>query len=332
MLKVAAGTPLLDVIALAYQANQPILLHGNHGVGKTQLLEQAAQKLKIGFLVRDLSLMEPPDLVGIPRIQSDGRTHYAPPAFLPRNGRGLIVFEELNRCPRYMQAPCLQLLTARTLNDYELPAGWLPCAAINDAGDGYLADELDQALLSRFLRVKVIPNLEQWTEWAHKAAKLHPKIIRFVENSPHVFADPVANPRAWTYASQLYKAWQTGKEKDQDLLLIALAGVLNEKWALAFCGSLSDNKNPLTASQIIDQYPAHQSLVRGWVAGGQLDVVSATLEQVKRHLQKQSNYNQVIETSPKFKNLQSFLDDVPADLKVDFEDWAAGRGFTHFSG
>src|SRR5207249_5537844 len=99
MLTIAAGMPLIELVALAYQANLPVLLHGRHGVGKSELLAQAAARLGIGLVVRDLSLMEPPDLVGMPKVGKDGKTHYAVPSFLPTAGRGLLVFEELNRCP-----------------------------------------------------------------------------------------------------------------------------------------------------------------------------------------------------------------------------------------
>jgi MoxR-like ATPase len=127
---VAAGRPLIDAIKQCFAANRSPLLVGRHGVGKSAVLAQAARELGGRCISRDLSLMEPPDLVGMPRL--DGKvTRYLPPAFLPTKGRGLIVFEELNRCPNYMRAPCLQLLTDRSLNDYRLPPGWLPAAAIN---------------------------------------------------------------------------------------------------------------------------------------------------------------------------------------------------------
>jgi MoxR-like ATPase len=102
MQTIPVGPALLELLVLAYRADQPVLLHGRHGVGKSAVLAAAAAHLGIGLIVRDLSLMEPPDLLGIPRVGEDGRTHYAVPAFLPQTGRGLLVFEELNRCPRYM--------------------------------------------------------------------------------------------------------------------------------------------------------------------------------------------------------------------------------------
>jgi len=126
MRTVTAGSRVVRLIQWAYKADQPVLLIGKHGVGKSTLLDQAARVLQVRCVVRDLSMMEPTDLAGIPSIGDDGRTRYAPPSFLPADGCGLLVFEELNRCPPYMQAPCLQLLTCRFLNDYQLPPGWLP--------------------------------------------------------------------------------------------------------------------------------------------------------------------------------------------------------------
>lgn len=330
MLTMAAGAPLMDLITLAYQANMPVLLHGRHGVGKSEILAQAARQIGMDTVVRDLSLMEPPDLLGLPQIGEDGRTHYALPSFLPCTGRGLLVFEELNRCPRYMQAPCLQLLTARQLNDYVLPEGWLPCAAINDAADGYLADELDAALLSRFLQVTVVPDVTEWAHWA-RAHQVHSHIVDFVENSPGVFDDPAANPRAWVRASQLLTVWEHG-ERSQLLLTTALAGVLSEKWTLAFLQVYSNERRPLRPDEIIEAYPTHQAAVRRWTSQGHLDVVAASLELLKRHLQAQRHYDAVIGAALRKAHVEAFLADLPADLRHQAHEWLLERGYTELAG
>jgi MoxR-like ATPase len=155
---IAAGRPLIDLAKACYAADVPLLVVGVNGVGKSEMLQQAAAELGIGCRVYDLSVMEPVDLVGLPR-ERDGRTAFSPPDSLPTQGKGFLVFEELNRCPRYMQAPCLQLLTARRINDYVLPPGWLPAAAVNPVEEGgYEVVELDPALLSRFVCVAVRPD------------------------------------------------------------------------------------------------------------------------------------------------------------------------------
>lgn len=329
MMQVAAGPQLIDVIALAYKADQPVLLEGTHGIGKSDLLAEAAQALGIGCIVADLSLMEPPDLVGIPRVHDDGRTHYAPPAFLPRDGRGLLVFEELNRCPRYLAAPCLQLLTARRLNDYALPAGWLPCAAVNNAADGYHTDELDPALLSRFLQVTVIAEVSAWLGWA-RAQRLHPKICAFVEQSPDIFADPAANPRAWTYANKLLAAWEQ-TARDESMLATLLAGVLGERWAHAFLQFFGNHRRPLRPDEILEAYPAHAATVRQWIAQGYLDTLAASIKLLTKFLEPQRRYDAVVADPAQKANVDLFLADLSGDLKREVEEWCAERGFAGFT-
>src|SRR4051794_9774042 len=99
MMSVAAGEPVIELLELAYRSDQPVLLIGHRGVGKSQFVEQAARRLGIGYRVRDLSMREPVARAGTPRIEEDGRPRYAAPGFLPRRGRGLLVLEELNRAP-----------------------------------------------------------------------------------------------------------------------------------------------------------------------------------------------------------------------------------------
>ena len=325
MLTLQAGKPVLEGIRLAYGSNLPILLEGRHGAGKSELLAEAARALNIELIVRDLSLMEPPDLIGIPRVGDDGRTHYMPPSFLPADGRGLLAFEELNRCPRYMQGPCLQLLVTRTLNDYALPAGWLPCAAINSADDGYLVDQLDPALLSRFLRIRVVPDVVQWADWARNGGRVHDKVVQFVEHSPGVFDDPDSNPRSWTYVSSFLRTWESG-ERISDILTTCLAGLVSEKWALSFLQFYNASRRPLTAQQVIENYAAHRASMKRWIANSQLDVVNASLETLKRRLQRQQNYDAVVADPTKKANVQAFFSDLPPDLRRDLNSWLNDRG------
>src|SRR6266540_697586 len=63
---VPIGERAAAVLALAYRANRAVLLEGPTGIGKSELVKQVADELGIGFAVLDLSLLEPPDLVGLP--------------------------------------------------------------------------------------------------------------------------------------------------------------------------------------------------------------------------------------------------------------------------
>ena len=105
--KLPVGLRLMAVLMVAYRARRPVLLEGPTGIGKSEIVEQVAREMGIEFIVLDLSLLEPPDLVGLPVIK-DGRTTYALPVILPCSGDGILMLEELNRAERYIQQPALQ--------------------------------------------------------------------------------------------------------------------------------------------------------------------------------------------------------------------------------
>lgn len=321
---VSAGPDLLRLLALAYRADQPVLLHGRHGVGKSELLAQTARDLGIRVIVRDLALMEPPDLIGIPEVR-DGRTHYAPPEYLPHDGAGLLVFEELNRCPRYMQTPTLQLLTARQLNDYRLPKGWLPVGAVNDARDGYFVDDLDPALQSRFLQVEVVPDPEAWCAWA-SAHGVHKTVVEFVAGSPEVFHNPDSNPRAWTYASRLLQVWEATDARHDDDLAAGLAGLLDETWAHAFLATYMGNSKPLDATQIVAGYPSWRAGALAWKWTGRLDLLNASWRALRRRLQARKAFDEVLLDQNARTNVETFLADLPADLRREAGEWFDERG------
>jgi len=323
---VTAGDRVVSLIRWAYEADQPVLLSGKHGVGKSTLLEQAAEILGIRCVVRDLSMMEPTDLAGIPTIGEDGRTRYAPPAFLPADGRGLLAFEELNRCPPYMRAPCLQLLTCRFLNDYQLPPGWLPVAAINPDGEDYHVEELDPALLSRFLQVRVVADPTQWTKWAGRHGRVHKKVTGFVQYTPGIFDDPVSNPRAWTYASNLLRVWEENGRNDE-LLLDGLAGVVGERWARAFLQFYSDKKSPFSADEILEDYAKCRNTVKLWLSDASLDLIAASLESLKGRLKSRGNYEALLGDAAKKENVRQFLFDLPPDLKRQVRSWLKEQGY-----
>ncbi len=323
---IPAGPKLIRRIVLAYRSNVPVMLHGLHGVGKSEILAQASEKLDVGLLVRDLSLMEPPDLVGIPEVDG-GRTHFRPPACLPTTGSGLLVFEELNRCPRYMQAPTFQLLTARELNDYVLPDGWLPVAAVNDATDGYSVDDLDPALMSRFAHIRVVADARSWCSWA-SGAGVHPAVIAFVGQAPKVFEKPTSNPRSWTYASRVLNAWESSPDRQEDDLVTLLAGLLDESWAHAFLKVYQTRPRVPAASEIANDYRAWRRKVRAWVRAGRLDMVTATWLSLKAGLSEASFRQDVVSDPMCIGNVEQFIEDMHAELRTEAGEWLSTEGIT----
>jgi hypothetical protein len=310
-MKVKAGTDVIEVVATAYKANLPVLLEGPHGVGKSQLIEQAARQLKIDFIVRDLSLMEPPDLIGLP-VQQNGLTIYAPPAFLPTKGQGILAFEELNRSERYMMSPCLQLLTARCLNDYKLPQGWLPVAAINPASEGYDVRVLDPALQSRFIRVQVEADVKGWLAWAETNG-VHAGVRQYVEQVPDIF--DTTNPRSWSYVSDLVAANGGVGAGSRQILLAGIAGLVGETHAKAFLKQCRDgNDTAIRVDAVLRKYRSVRPMVKGWAQARRTDQLQSIAHQVQVELQSSDVCDEIQKSPAMSKNLQDFIKDLPGDI------------------
>lgn len=227
----ASGVPVggraAAVLKLAYRANRAVLLEGATGIGKSELVRQVADELGIGFAVLDLSLLEPPDLVGLP-VLADGRTTWAVPATLPTAGAGILLLEELNRADRTVQQPALQLLTARRLHEYELPPGWVPFAAVNPEDGEYQVTPLDPALRARFLQLKVRADVRHWREWANRNCP--GTAVKRLAAQHDDLLDTIP-PRTWVYVAQVVAAMTPDERSDDGFLSDVLGGYLPPAWA-----------------------------------------------------------------------------------------------------
>ena len=310
-MELSAGKEVTDVLSLAYASGQPVMLEGPHGVGKSQLVEQAAASIGIGYIVRDLSLMEPPDLIGLPKFDN-GKTVYAPPAFLPTQGQGLLVLEELNRCERYMRSPCLQLMTARCLNDYRLPPGWLPVAALNPAGEAYDVQELDPALQSRFIRIQVRAEVKSWLDWAAKNG-VHPSVRTYVGQVDRVFES--SNPRSWAYVSSVVTAHESSGAGDRKALLAAVAGLVGETHATAFVKTYrGEAVSTVSAESVLRNYRSVKATVAGWAKARRTDMLQTVARSVQIALQESDLCAEIRSSPAMTKNLGAFMKDLPADI------------------
>lgn len=215
---------------------QPVFSWGPPGVGKSDLFRQVADTLygsKYGYTVEEdgklrdktgkftavrpylidlrLVLMDPVDLRGVPMIdQKTRRATTAIPDFLPTQGEGLIVLEELPNAPQLLQSAALQLVLDRSLGDYRLPDGWAVTATGNRAEDRAGSNRTITSLNNRFLHVDIEVHHEDWMAWAVRNG-IAPEVRSYINQHPkklHEF-DPATNPRAfpsprsWAFVSRV---------------------------------------------------------------------------------------------------------------------------------
>src|SRR2546423_1816177 len=127
----------------------------------SQSFRQAAATLGLALGDVRATLPDPVDLRGLPRLTDDGAV-WCPPAFLPRDGQGVLFLDELAQAAPLVQAACLQLTLDRRVGEYELPAGGSVVAARNRAEDRARTPRLISPLLNPFLDPDLADFPDDW--------------------------------------------------------------------------------------------------------------------------------------------------------------------------
>lgn len=313
-LDIPIGPRLARALSLAWRARRPALLEGPTGIGKSEMVAAVARSLGIQTVVLDLSLLEPPDLVGLPVIDG-GRTRYAPPAVLPTDGEGILMLEELNRAERYIQQPALQLLTARRLHEYTLPPGWSTCAAINPETGDYQVTPLDPALRARFLNFKVRAERASWLVWA-EGHGVHHAIVDLVRAHDRSL-DEVA-PRTWSYASELLHTATAEELSDDTLMRDLLGGYLAPAWIEALLAGRARWRveGAIDVGVAVERYhreSALQKTVRTMASEGRTDRLTQLADQLRALVGGPTLGVQVERGAFALEAFDALLDDLPGD-------------------
>ena len=160
---------LEPVLLAALGSEEPLLLIGPHGTGKTLLLTRVAKALGLACRHYNASLLNFDDLVGFPLPAADGSLQYAKtPAAIW--GAGAVIFDEISRCRPDMQNKLFPVIHERRVQGLLLDGLRYRWAAMNppmteDSPDGYLGSEpLDAALADRFAYVVSVPQWHTLTE------------------------------------------------------------------------------------------------------------------------------------------------------------------------
>jgi len=188
-----------------------IMIWGPPGIGKSSIVQQVGDELKLPVIDLRLSQLAPTDLRGLP-VARDGHSEWYPPDFLPREGEGILFLDEFNMAVPAMQGIAQQLILDRKVGNYALPEGWLIWAAGNPKGQRVSTHEMPAPLANRFVHWTVEADLESFRTHALDQG-LPEELLAFLAFRPrllHQFdskQNAWPSPRAWVMASQL---WQLG--------------------------------------------------------------------------------------------------------------------------
>lgn len=202
---------LADALKTCREVDQPAMIHGSPGIGKSDIVHQLAASAAIPLKDIRLLLHDPVELRGLPHIV-EGQTCQAPPKEFPTDGEGVIFWDEITSAPRLNQASAYQAILDKRLGELKFGEGWYHVGAGNLMTDRAVVNRMPSALSNRFVHFLLKPDMASWEPWALNNG-IHSEIIAFLRLKPELLHDfkPDADesafpsPRSWSFINKVHK-------------------------------------------------------------------------------------------------------------------------------
>ena len=302
-------TELLSLLDIT-PTDQNLMLVGNHGIGKSEILTEyfSGKGMKVVPLFLG-QMSDPGDLIGIPnRNNTTGKTEFMPPYWFPLDGKPIVLFlDELNRARPEVLQTIMDLALNRTLAGRKLPDGSRIISAVN-AGDQYQLTDLDPALVSRFNVVTFRPTVQEWLLWAEKVG-VDARVRDFIRENPmwldknpdakegaDTGLDKTPDRRGWKRVSDILKT----AGDINPIVTKAIAAIVGPKAASALAGSVSARKI-LSGREVLQNFEKHLPTLKGY----ELHQLSVVNDGIFRHLEVENLSGQARENAK--KNIDAYF-------------------------
>ena len=218
----------------------PLMVWGAPGLGKSSIIRSIAEELGIKFIDVRLAQREPVDVRGLPVPDRENKkVDWMVSGEWPRDGRGILLFDELTAADRSLQVAAYELILDRRLGDlYKVPDGWYICAAGNRVEDAAVSTTMSSALANRFMHVELGEDVDAWAHWANQH-NIHPSVTGFLRFRPEcLFRQSDENlergwptPRAWERVSIMMNIVPAD---DEELLRKLVYGLVGNRAGMEF--------------------------------------------------------------------------------------------------
>jgi len=241
-------------------ARFPVLMRGRHGIGKSQVVYQIAEVVKLPVVERRASQMTEGDLVGLPVIKGN-TTGWNPPDWFKFacDNPCVLFFDEVDRATTEVRQGLFELTDSRKLNGWKLHKDTLIYAAINggEHGSNYQVSDMDPAELDRYSCWDLEPTVEDWLTWAKD--RVNSVIWDFINQNPkHLEHNSDAEPnkvypsrRSWDRLNQVLCKANLVEEASPALFTLTGAFVGFEA-AVAFNDFVKNYDRQVTTDDLLD--------------------------------------------------------------------------------
>lgn len=215
---------------------RPVLILGAPGIGKTQIMDQAARECGVALVSYTITHHTRQSAIGLPFIskkQYGGREYSATEYTMSEivasiydrmeeTGlqEGILFIDEINCVSETLAPAMLQFLQNKTFGNHEIPEGWVIVAAGNPPEYNKSVREFDVVTFDRVKKIQVEPDYQVWRKYAYQE-NLHPAILSYLELRNTCFyqmettvdGKQFATPRGWEDLSKMMEVCEKINKK-----------------------------------------------------------------------------------------------------------------------
>jgi len=145
--------------------NLPLMVCGNHGIGKTQVTESYGKELGYNVVILNLANQTPEDLLGFP----DGEGGFKAPKWLNTTDssvKTIYFLDEINRAPKYVLQSMFNFINEGRIHQHSTFEGDIIIGASNPPSDDYDVTMFeDTAWNSRFCHLYLTPTRAEFIQF-----------------------------------------------------------------------------------------------------------------------------------------------------------------------
>jgi len=185
---------LTEVLKKFCEKRKPILLTGSPGIGKTEIVQAAANALGYELILSHPVVGDPTDYKGYPFFNPEtNEASFVPFKELNRlitTKKPIIFFlDDLGQAPLTVQAAAMQLILGRQVNGHQVSNDVIFIAATNRREDKAGVQRLIEPLKSRFTSIiELDTDQDQWVRWAIDN-EIDERVISFIRWKPDLLND-----------------------------------------------------------------------------------------------------------------------------------------------
>jgi len=262
-----------------------IMLWGPNGVGKTDVFRSVAQKLKWKFWLEHMPSAERTNIAGIPftnkHKRKDGTEVLVQELAYPRfvvdamDGQIVILFDEVNKTPKEVQASILEFINERSINGQPIDSQVLIGLTGNPPDERNSVKITDTAFNDRVVHVVIQNNAKATLDFFKNEKErrpnskniIHNDILSFLsshEKEMYEFDDrdnvfPVQRRKSSrNWKERVNRIWgelrplQKKYDINDETILELIQGTIGEEATTKFIQFINDNKKPITFEDIIN--------------------------------------------------------------------------------